>query len=170
MATLPTTVMSTSAGFQPAFPHVPATDRHCDAFAAIAIVALTTLEDVFKKAEELGLPKSGPYYPWIDGDFVAKLAAKFGWVAGNWVECSSTQLPADLCIAMVDYDTVWETGRYVIVHKAKASHDGKTIIYAMDPSASDPKKQIRVDLAVLKPAWAIPLHVMGKPTTGAAKK
>jgi hypothetical protein len=164
------TVTSTSAGFQPAFPHVAATDRHSDVLAAVAIVASTTLEDVFKKAEELGLPKTGPYYPRIDGDFLAKLAAKYSWVAGNWVECSATQLPGDLCLALVDYDATWEIGRYVVIHKAKASHDGTPVVYAIDPSATDPKKQVRVDLAVLKPAWALPLHVMGKPTAGAAKK
>ena len=56
---IPTTVNSTAAGFQSAFKPVTTKDRHACALAAVAILASTTLEDVWKKAEELGLPKAG---------------------------------------------------------------------------------------------------------------
>ena len=54
-AVIPTTVNSTAAGFQSAFKPVTTKDRHACALAAVAILASTTLEDVWKKAEELGL-------------------------------------------------------------------------------------------------------------------
>src|SRR5450830_1802257 len=167
--TLPTVVTSSAAGFHPAFKHVSTKDRHADALASVAIIASTTLEDVFKKAEELGMPATGPYNHWIDADFLASLFAKYGWVATVWKECASVANLPDLCIALVDYDTDWEMGRFVAIHKAKGSHDAKIVIYAIDPAAADVKQQIRTDLDVLAPAWYIGLHPMAK-VTPAAKK
>lgn len=170
MSTIPTTVTSTSTGFQPAFKHIGTNDRHADSLACIAIIASSTLKDVFEKGEQLGLPKTGPYYPRIDGDFLASLLAQYEWVATVWKECTNIANLPDLCLALVEYDADWELGRYVVIHKAKGSHDAKIITYAIDPLASDPKQQVRTDLDVLKPTWFIGLHPMGKSTTEAAKK
>jgi hypothetical protein len=167
---IPTTVTSTSAGFTPAFNHVCTTDRHADSLACIATIASTTLEDVFEKAEQLGLPKTGPYNHMLDIDFLAKLLAKYQLVAAVWKEFTDlAQLP-DLCMALVDYDAAWEVGRFVVIHKAKASHDGKVITYAIDPSASEAELQVRTDLDALAPAWYIGVHAMGKTAASSAKK
>jgi hypothetical protein len=170
MATMPTTVTSTSAGFQPAFKPVITSDRHADSLACVAIIASTTLEDVFKKAEELGMPKVGPYNHVLDDVFLASLLAQYGWVATVWKECLSIPILPDLCLALVDYDVEMEIGRTVVLHKAKASHDAKLVIYAIDPLGGDQKQQVRTDIDVLKPAWYIGVHAMGKPTIGSAKK
>jgi hypothetical protein len=170
MATMPTTVTSTSAGFQSAFKHVRTTDRHADSLACVAIIASTTLEDVFKKAEELGMPKVGPYNHVLDDVFLASLLAQYGWVATVWKECTSIPMLPDLCLALVDYDAVFEIGRFVVCHKAKASHDAKMVTYAIDPLGGDQKQQVRTDIDVLKPAWYIGVHAMAKTTTAPAKK
>ena len=162
LPTLPGVVTSNTAGFQPAFKHVGTKDRHAYAFASIAIIASTTIEDVFKKAEELGMPAIGPYSHWIDADFLASIFAKYGWVATVWKECTGTATLPDLCMALVDYDTDWEMGRFVVIHRAKASHDAKIVTYAIDPAAVDVKLQVRTDLDVLQPAWYIGVHPMGK--------
>lgn len=162
MATIPTTLKSTAAGFEPAFPHLGTqNDRHACALACIAIISGTTLQDVFKNAEALGLPKTGPYWDRIDGDFLASLGATYGWVFGVWKEVKTIGALPELCIAMVDYDETWESGRMVVCHKARASHDAKvSITYAIDPSARDPKQQVRTDLDGLAPAWYIGIHPM----------
>jgi hypothetical protein len=150
MPTLPTTITSSSTEFQPAFQHVATPDRHGCSLAAVAIIAGTTFDDVVKQAESLGVPKVGPYYPWLDGDLLARLLAHYGWVATVWKECTSlTHLPA-LCILLVDYDADWEVGRHIVSHTAKASHSGKMVTYAIDPSATDPKLQIR-DISAFTP-------------------
>jgi len=160
--TFPNVVTSSAAGFQPAFKHIGTKDRHAYAFASIAIIASTTIEDVFKKAEELGMPATGPYSHWIDADFLASIFAKYGWVATVWKECTGPATLPDLCMALVDYDTDWEIGRFVVVHKAKGSHDAKFVTYAIDPAAADAKLYVRTDLDVLQPAWYIGVHPMGK--------
>ncbi len=164
MATLPTTVNSTSAGFQPAFKHIGTSDRHACALASIAIIASVSFDDVRLQAENFGMPKTGPYYQWIDADFIAKLLAHFGWVATVWKECANVANLPDLCMALVDYDVDWEVGRFVVIHKAKSTHDAKIIQYAIDPAATELKQQIRTDLNVLKPAWYIGAHPMNKVT------
>lgn len=168
MNTIPTTVSSSTAGFQPAFKPVFTQDRHACALAAVATIASVSLDDVWKKAEELGLPKIGPYSHVIDGDFIAALLAKYSWVATIWKDCEKVSQLPDLSIALVDYDADWEVGRHVVVHRAKASHDAKMVTYAIDPTATKAELQIRTDLEVLVPAWYIGLHPMGK--TGAAAK
>lgn len=170
MVTIPTTVTSTAAGFQPAFKPVTTQDRHACALVAVATLAGATLDEVWKKAEELGLPKSGPYNHVIDGDFLAALLAKYGWVASIWKPCEKVSQLPDRCIAMVDYVADWEVGRHVVFHRAKASHDAKIVEYAVDPTASNPETQVRTDLNVLAPAWYIGVHPMGKAPATSAKK
>ena len=169
-AVIPTTVNSTAAGFQSAFKPVTTKDRHACALAAVAILASTTLEDVWKKAEELGLPKAGPYYfHAIDGDFLAALLAQYSWVATVWKECEkASQLP-DCCIALVDYDADSEVGRHVVFHRAKGSHDAKIVEYVIDPTASA-DRLVRTELIVLVPSWYIGVHPMGKAPSTTAKK
>lgn len=169
MATISTIVSSTSAGFQPAFNPVTTKDRHACALAAVATIAGVTLEEVWQSAEQLRLPKAGPYNHVIDGDFLAALLAKFSWVATVWKESSKpSQLP-DLCIALVDYDADWEVGRHVVFHRAKASHDGKIVEYVIDVGAASAEATVRTDVAALAPAWYIGVHPMNK-TAGSAKK
>lgn len=170
MVTIPTTVTSSAAGFQPAFKPVTTQDRHACALASVAIIARTTLEDVWKNAEELGLPKSGPYNHVIDGDFLAALLAKYSWVATVWKECTKVSQLPDLSVVLIDYDNNWEVGRHVVVHRAKASHDAKMVMYAIDPTAAKPELQIRTDLDVLAPAWYIGVHPMGKAPMTQVKK
>ena len=170
MVTIPTTVTSSAAGFQPAFKPVTTRDRHACALASVAIIAGTTLEDVWKKAEELGLPKTGPYNHVIDGDFLAALFAKYSLVATVWKECTKVSQLPDCGLALVDYDAYFEVGRHVVVHRAKASHDAKMVIYAIDPTAAKPEQQVRTDLEALAPAWYIGVHAMGKTPNTPAKK
>lgn len=170
MTTIPTTVTSTAAGFQPAFKPVITQDRHACALASIAIIASTTLADVFAKAEELGMPATGPYNHVLDGDFLAALLAKFGWAATIWKECTKVSTLPDLSIAMVDYDADWEVGRHVVVHRAKASHDAKMVTYAIDPTAEKPALHVRTDLEALAATWYIGVHPMGKAPATSAKK
>lgn len=164
---IPTSVISSAAGFQPAFKPVTTKDRHACALAAVATLASATLEDVWQKAEELGLPKAGPYAHVLSGEFLAALLAKYSWVATIWKECEKpSQLP-DLCLVLVDYDADWEVGRYAIFHRAKGSHDARFVDYIIDPTAS-PERIVRTDLNVLVPSWYIGVHPMGKTPT--AKK
>jgi hypothetical protein len=170
-AAIPTTVQSTSAGFQNAFSFVGTQgDRHADAFAVIASIAGVSLKDVFRQAEAHGMPKTGPYSHCIDSDLISSLLAGYGWASTEWKEVTGlTHLPA-LSICLVDYDSDWEVGRYVLVHSGvKCSHDGKTISYVVDPAAADPQSQVRTDLKALKPAWYIGVQPM-KASTAPAKK
>jgi len=169
MVSIPATVNSSAAGFQPAFKPVITQDRHACALAAVATLASVSIDDVWKKAEELGLPKTGPYNHVIDGDLLAALLAKYGWVATVWKECTKVSQLPDLCIAMVDYDADWEVGRHVVFHRAKASHDAKIVEYAIDPTASA-EARVRTDLNVLAPAWYIGVHPMGKAPAASTKK
>jgi len=169
MTTIPTIVTSTAAGFQPAFKPVITQDRHACALASIAIIASTTLADVFAKAEELGMPATGPYNHVLDGDFLAALLAKYSLVGSVWKECLKVTALPDLSIAMVDYDADWEVGRHVVIHRAKASHDAKMVTYAIDPTAEKPALHVRTDLEALAPTWYIGVHPMGKTGVGSKK-
>jgi hypothetical protein len=170
-AIIPTTIQSTAAGFQPAFQFVSTEgDRHGDALAVIASVAGVSLKEVFKRAETLGMPKTGPYSHWVDSDLISSLLTVFGWASTEWKEVTTmTHLPA-LSICLVEYDSDWEVGRYVLVHSgAKCSHDAKTISYLVDPSATEAKLQIRTDLKALGPAWYIGVQPAKAPATPAKK-
>jgi hypothetical protein len=117
MANTPTT----STSFQPAFKRVAQQDRHDDTFAAIAILTGKTLDSIMRQAETMGLPKTGPYFPWIDGDMIAKLCPK-----------GYAEMP-EVAIASVDANLEWECGRCVVYHR-NTSADGKTAQpYVVDP-------------------------------------
>lgn len=161
MATTPVAATSPAPGFQPAFKRVPQSDRHDDTLAVIATITGQTLDEIRKQAEVLGLPKVGPYYPWIDGDLIARLLAHFGWVATVWKECSEFKELPDLAICMVSYDADWEAGRNIVMHRTKAGNDGRIIHYAIDPYPhEDPKLHVRTDLTGLVPSWFIGVHQM----------
>ena len=70
MATTPN-----STTFQPAFKRVAQQGRHDDTFAVLAMLTGKTMDAIFHQAEDLGLPKIGPFHAWIDGDMIAKLLA-----------------------------------------------------------------------------------------------
>ncbi len=167
---IPTIVQSSTAGLTPAFSLVgTGGDRHADAFAVIASVAGVSLQDVFKQAEALGMPKTGPYSHCVDAELISSLLAAFGWSSTEWKEVTSlTHLPA-LSICLIDYDSEWEVGRYVLAHSSvKCSHDGKTISYAIDPAADETRFQIR-DLKAMRPAWYIGLQPIKAASTSAKK-
>ena len=159
MATTPTNVT-----FLPYFRRVPAgEDRHADVYCVIATLAGNgkTFDDIRKQAETLGVPKTGPYYPYIDGDLIAKLLAAQRLVATVWKECKDFKDLPDVAIAMVDYDVDWEVGRCVVFHRMKAA-DGKTVQpYVVDPAAGKPAAI--TDLTDLIPSWYIGVTQMQKP-------
>lgn len=161
MTAIPTTLKSTAAGFEPAYSHVSTQgDRHADIFCAIAVVARTTLPDVFKAAEALGMPKTGPYYQYLTEELLSGIGASFGLVFTVWKETTKIANLPDLAIVLVRYDADFEAGEAAVLHRAKASHDGKMVTYAILPGATDPKQQVRTDLDVLAPAWHIGIHPM----------
>lgn len=170
-ASIPSTVQSTSAGFQPAFPFVGTEgDRHADAFAVTASIAGVSLKDVFKQAEALGLPKTGPYSHCVDSELISSLLAAYGWASSEWKEVTSLTHFPTLSICIVDYDEEWEVGRYIWVHSgAKCSHNGAVLTYCADPSAIDLKLQIRTDIKALKPSWYLGLQPMKAASTSAKK-
>lgn len=158
---------NTSTPFQPAFKRVAQQDRHDDTFAAIATLTGKTLDSIMRQAEAMGLPKTGPYFPWIDGDMIAKLLAAHGLVAGVWKECQKgyAEMP-EVAIASVDANLEWECGRCVVYHR-NISADGKTSQpYVVDPYPhADSRLHLRVgtaDLASLPPAWFIGVGQMQK--------
>lgn len=161
------TATSTTA-FQPIFRRIAQQGRHDDAFAVLAMLTGKTLDSLLRQAETLGLPKTGPYYPWIDGDLIAKLLAAHGLVATVWKEAKSyadKDMP-EVAIAMVDYDPDWEVGRCVLYHR-NTSTDGKTAQpYVVDPYPhADSRQHLRVGtaaLAELPPSWFIGVTQMGK--------
>ena len=166
MTAIPTTLKSTAAGFEPAYSHVSTgADRHACLLAAVAVVAQTTLADVFKAAEALGMPKTGPYYQYMTEEILSSIGASFGLVFTVWKEVTKISNLPDLSIALVRYNVDYEAGEAVVIHRAKASHDGKMVTYAIVPSATDPKQQVRTDLdSALAPAWYVGIHPM-KTTT-----
>lgn len=165
MIAIPTTLKSTAAGFEPAYSHVSSQgDRHGDILAAIAVVARTSLPDVFKAAVALGVPETGPYYQYMTEEILSSIGASFGLVFSVWKEVTKISNLPDLSIALVQYSEDFEAGEAVVIHRAKASHDGKMVTYAILPSATDPKQQVRTDLDALAPAWYFGIHPM-KTTT-----
>lgn len=168
MTAIPTIVKSTAAGFEPAYSNISIEgDRHADLFCAIAVVAKTTLADVFKAAEALGIPKTGPYYQYLTEELLSGIGASFGLVFTGWKEVTKVSSLPDLSISLIRYDVDYEVGESCVIHRAKASHSGATILYAILPGATDPKQQVRTDLEALAPVWYFGIHAM-KTTT--AKK
>ena len=165
MIAIPATLKSSAAGFEPAYSHVSTGgDRHADILATIAIVARTTLADVFKAAEALGVPKTGPYYQYMTEEILSSIGASFGLVFTVWKEVTKISSLPDLTIALVNWDSEYEAGVACVLHRAKASHSGAMILYGLLPSATDPKQQVRTDLDSLAPAWYFGIHPM-KTTT-----
>lgn len=158
MATAPTITI-----FQPHFKRIAAgEDRHADAYCVIASLVGNgkTLDDIRKQAETLGVPKTGPYYPYIDGDLIAKLLAAHGLVATVWKESKDFKDLPDVAIAMVDYDADWEVGRCVVFHRMRSA-DGKTVQpYCVDSSAG--KSAATTDLTGLIPGYYIGVSQMQK--------
>lgn len=165
MIAIPATLKSSAAGFEPGYPFVSSQgDRHADILAAIAVIARTTLPDVFKAAEALGVPKTGPYYQYMTEEIMSSIGASFGLVFTVWKEVTKIANLPDLCIALVRYDADYEAGEACVIHRAKASHDGKMVTYAILPAATDPKQQVRTDIEALVPTWFCGIHPM-KTTT-----
>lgn len=165
MTAIPTTLKSTAAGFEPAYSHVSTGgDRHSGIFCAIAVVARTTLPDVFKAAEALGMPKTGPYYQYLTEELLSGIGASVGLVFTVWKEVTKIANLPDLSIALVRYNVDYESGEACVLHRAKASHSAAMILYGIDVAATDPKQQVRTDLDALAPAWYIGIHPM-KTTT-----
>ena len=151
------------SNFQPHFKRVAAgEDRHADVYCAIASLVGNgkTLDDIRKQAETLGVPKTGPYYPYIDGDLIAKLLAAYGLVATVWKESKDFKDLTDVAIAMVDYDADWEVGRCVVFHRMRST-DGKTVqAYCVDSATGNPA--VNTDLTGLSPSWFIGVTQMQK--------
>lgn len=151
--------MATSPDFKPPFNRVQQIDRHDDIFAVIAMLGSTTIDNVRQQAEVFGLPKLGPYYPYIDGDLIAKLLTSRGLVGTIWKESESFKDLPEVALAMVDYDADWETGRCVLYHRLPADHPSKVSQYVLDPYPhADAKLHVRTDLAGLVPSWYIGVH------------
>lgn len=165
MTAIPTILNSSSVGFTPGYSHISTGgDRHADVLASIAVVSGATLPAVFKAAEALGMPKTGPYYQYMTEEILSSIGATFGLVFTVWKEVTKISNLPDLSIALVRYSEDYESGEAVVIHRAKASHDGKMVTYAILPSATDPKQQVRTDLDALAPAWYFGIHPM-KTTT-----
>ena len=157
-----TTPQTTPTGFNPFFKRVPqGDDRHADIFAVCAALTNKTLADIQRQAETLGVPKTGPYYPFLDGDMIAKILIEHGLVATVWKESFHFDELPDVAIAMVDYDSNVESGRCVLFHRQRMT-DGKVTPYVVDPYPhSDAKLHLRVgksELAALTPSWHIGIH------------
>lgn len=153
--------------FQPSFKRVPQQGRHDDTFAAIATLTNSSLESIFKQAEALGLPKTGPYFPWIDSDMIAKLLVSHGLVATVWKECASYHDLPEVAIACVDYNADWEIGRCVVYHRNTAVGGKTAQPYVVDPYPhADSKLHLRVgttELAKMLPSWYIGITQANKP-------
>ncbi len=157
-----TTPQTTPSGFNPFFKRVSqGDDRHADIFAVCAMLTNTSLADTFRQAETLGVPKTGPYHSFLDGDMIAKILIEHGLVATVWKESFHFDELPDVAIAMVDYDEVAECGRCVLFHRQRMT-DGKVTPYVVDPYPhSDAKLYLRVgksELAALTPSWYIGVH------------
>lgn len=157
-----TTPQTTPSGFNPFFKRVSqGDDRHADILAVCAALTNKNLADIFRQAESLGVPKTGPYYPFLTGDLIASILVEHGLVATVWKESFHFDELPDVAIAMVDYDSTVESGRCVLFHRQRMT-DGKVTPYVVDPYPhSDAKLHLRVgksELAALTPSWRIGVH------------
>jgi hypothetical protein len=157
-----TTPQTTPTGFTPFFKRVSqGDDRHADIFAVCAMLTNKSLADIQRQAETLGVPKTGPYYPFLDGDMIAKILIEHGLVATVWKESFHFDELPDVAIVMVDYDSTVESGRCVLFHRQRMT-DGKVAPYVVDPYPhSDAKLHLRVgksELSSLTPSWYIGVH------------
>jgi hypothetical protein len=160
---------TTPQSFTPFFKRVSqGEDRHADIYACIAILTNKTVADIQQQAETLGVPKTGPYYPYVDADLIAKILIGNGngLVATVWKEAAGFNDLPDVAIAMVDYSPEWEAGRCVVFHRQRSA-DGKSVHpYVVDPYPhADSKLHLRQgtsELNGLSPSWFIGVHA--KPT------
>ncbi|WP_310611635.1 hypothetical protein [Limnohabitans sp.] len=154
-------------GFTPFFKRVSqGEDRHADIYACIAILTNKTIADIQQQAESLGVPKVGPFYPYLDGDLLAKILVGHNLVATLWKGATGYNDLPDVAIAMVDYSPEWEVGRCVVFHRQRSA-DGKSVHpYVVDPYPhADSKLHLRQgtsELNGLSPSWFIGVHP--KPT------
>jgi len=163
------TPQTTPQGFTPFFKRVSqGEDRHADIYACIAILTNKTVADIQRQAETLGVPKTGPYYPYLDGDMIAKLLVAHNLVATVWKEAAGYDdlSGVDVAILMVEFLPEWEVGRCVVFH-CQRSADGKNVHpYVVDPYPhADNKLHLRqgtTELNGLTPSWFIGVHP--KPT------
>jgi hypothetical protein len=160
---------TTPQGFTPFFKRVSqGEDRHADIYACIAILTNKTVADIQQQAESLGVPKVGPYYPYLDGDMIAKILVAHNLVATVWKEAAGfNDLPGvEVAILMVEYSPEWEVGRCVVFHRQRST-DGKSVHpYVVDPYPhADSKLHLRQgtsELSSLPTSWYIGIHA--KPT------
>ena len=157
-----TTPQTTPSGFNPFFKRVSqGDDRHADIFAVCAMLTNKSLAEIQRQAEQLGVPMTGPYFPYLDGDRIASILIEDGLVATKWKTSSHFDELPDVAIAMVDYDDVVESGRCVLFHRQRMT-DGKVTPYVVDPYPhNDPKLHLRVgksELTALTPSWYIGVH------------
>ena len=151
--------MTTPTSLQPLFKRVAQQDRHDDLLAVIATLSSRPLDTVYQQAETLGMPKIGPFYPWLDETLLGKLLAANNLKGSAWKPCTSyTELP-EIAIVMTDYHTDWEVGRCVLYHR-NTGQDGKSAQpYVIDPYPhADPKLYLRSgvgEIAKLRPAWYV---------------
>lgn len=157
-----TTPQTTPTGFNPFFKRVSqGDDRHADILAVCAMLTNKSLADIQRQAETLGVPKTGPYYPFLDGDMIAKILIEHGLVATVWKESFHFDELPDVAIAMIEYKNTAECGRCILVHRQRMT-DGKVTPYVVDPYPhSDAKLHLRVgksELSSLTPSWYIGVH------------
>ena len=156
-------------GFTPFFKRVSqGEDRHTCIYACIAILTNKTVADIQQQAETLGIPKIGPFYPYLDEVMIAKILIGNGngLVATVWKEAAGYNDLPDVAIAMVDYSPEWEVGRCVVFHRQRSA-DGKSVHpYVVDPYPhANSKLHLRQgtsELNGLSPSWFIGVHP--KPT------
>lgn len=157
-----TTPQTTPTGFNPFFKRVSqGDDRHADIFAVCAMLTNKSLADIQRQAETLGVPTTGPYYPFLDGDMIAKILIEHGLVATVWGESFHFDELPDVSIAMIEYKSTTECGRCVLFHRQRMT-DGKVTPYVVDPYPhSDAKLHLRVgksELSSMTPSWYIGVH------------
>jgi hypothetical protein len=168
MTTIPISVTSSPSGFQPAFQRVQQSNDFDDIFACCAMLAGKTLEEVREIAiKKLNHPAHGPYF-YVETQVVA-LLAQLGFVGTVYKEITRMADLQDVAFLMIDYRSDMEVGRHVLFHRAKASHDTKTVTeYLIDPAYwIKPEEQVRTDFRGLSGCWAIGIHAMNK--AGVAK-
>jgi hypothetical protein len=171
MATSPIASSSSSTqGFKPAFSRVQQTDDFSCAFAVVAMLAGTTIEDVKQVAvSKFGHPKHGPY--WITEGLIQKLLTHYQWVATFYKESTGIASLPDIAIGMVDYDAETELGRHVLFHRFTPEGAKQPVEYILDPAywVTEPAKQVRLDIKGMPIAWYIGCHRAATVSKGSAK-
>jgi len=125
--------MATTPHFKTLFNRVQQPDRQDEALAEVAMLGATKLDNIRQQAEVLGLPKRGPYYPYIDADMLAQVLMSRGLVGTIWKESKELGGLPDVAVAMVDYDADWEVGRCMLFHRLPADNPSKVAQCVLDP-------------------------------------